>query len=106
MWLPELYYVKAVFYNGSIAIMVYNTTSKGTTSLEVTPLEPDTVCNISVIPCNMAGCNESCDVHSVQTESEMSTEGEMSKQNASLYTLLNQSVSHMHGGSKSPIMEI
>ena len=54
----------------------------------------------------MAGCNESCDVHSVQTESEMSTEGEMSKQNVPLYTLLNQSVSHIHGGIESPMMEI
>ena len=49
--------------------MVYNTTLKDTTSFEVTSLEPDTVYNLTVIPCNMAGCNESCDVHSVQTDS-------------------------------------
>ena len=72
MWLPEWYYVKAVFYNGSIVITVYNSTLKGSTSFVVTSLEPDTVYNISVTPCNMAGCNESCDVHSVQTESETS----------------------------------
>ena len=71
-WLPEWYCVKAVFYNGSIASIVRNSTA----SLEVTSLEPDTVYNITVTPCNMAGCNESCDVHSVQTESEMSIEGE------------------------------
>ena len=106
MWLPEWYYVKAVFYNGSIACIVHNSTLKGTTSFEVTPIQPDTVYNITVIPCNMAGCNKSCDVHSVQTESEMTIEGETSKQNAPLYALLNQSVSHMHGGSKSPIMKI
>ena len=91
MWLPEWYCVKAVSDSGSIAIVVYNSTLKDTTSFEVTSLEPDTVYNISVIPCNMAGCNESCDVHVVQTESEMSKEGETTKQNAPLYTLLNQS---------------
>ena len=90
-WLPEWYCVKAVFYNESIASIVGNSTLKGTESFEVTSLEPDTVYNITVTPCNMAGCNESCDVHSVQTESEMSTEGEMSKQNTPLYALLNQS---------------
>ena len=93
-WLPEWNCIKAVFYNESIASIVRNSTA----SFEVTSLEPDTVYNITVIPCNMAGCNESCDVHSVLTESEMSTEGETSKQNAPLYTLLNQSVSHIHGG--------
>ena len=51
----------------------------------VTSLEPDTVYNITVIPCNMAGCNESCDVHSVETESETSiVKGEMGE------------VSHIH----------
>ena len=47
--------------------MVYKSTLKDTASFEATPLEPDTVYNISVIPCNMAGYNESCDVHSVLT---------------------------------------
>ena len=97
-WLPEWYCVKAVSYNGSITSIVCNSTLNSFTSFEMTPLQPDTVYNITVIPCNMAGCNESCDVHSVLTESEMSTEGETSKQNAPLYTLLNQSVSHIHGG--------
>ena len=81
MWLPEWYCVKAVSYNGSIASIVHSSTLNGSASFEVTPIQPDTVYNISVTPCNMAGCNESCDVHSVQTESEMSIEGEMSKQN-------------------------
>ena len=57
-------------YNESIASIVHNSTLKDTTSFEVTSLEPDTVYNITVIPCNMAGCNESCDVHSVETEKE------------------------------------
>ena len=85
MRLPEWYCVQVISYNGSIALLSYNSTLNDTTSFEVTPLEPDTVYNISVIPCNMAGCNESRDVHSVQTESEMNIEGETSKQNAPLY---------------------
>ena len=82
MWLPEWYCVQVITYsyNGSIAIMAYNstlkdTTSSGSTSFEVTPIQPDTVYNISVISCNMAGCNVSCDVHLVQTESETSIIG-------------------------------
>ena len=105
-WLPEWYSVQVISYTGSIASIVRNSTLNGSTSFEVTPIQPDTVYNISVTPCNMAGCNESCDVHSVQTESKMSIEGEMAKQNAPLYTLLNQSVSHIHGGIESPMMEI
>ena len=95
-WLPEWYCVKVVSYNGSIASIVCNSTLKDTASFEVTSLEPDTVYNISVTPCNMAGCKVSCDVHSVQAESEMSAESETSKQNALLYTLCNQSVSHTY----------
>ena len=76
-WLPEWYHVEvSSHFNGSIAI-VYNSTSNGSTSFEVTSLQPDTVYNISVIPCNMAVCNGSCDVHSVQTDSDASMEGEM-----------------------------
>ena len=74
-WLPELYSVWIISYNGSIASIVCNSTLKDTTSFEVTSLEPDTVYNITVIPCNMAGCNESCDVHSVQTDSDTSIVG-------------------------------
>ena len=69
-WLPEWYCVQVIFYNESTAITAYNSTLKDTASFEVTSLEPDTVYNITVTPCNMVGCNESCDVHSVQTESE------------------------------------
>ena len=74
-WLPEWYHVEvSSHFNGSIAI-VYNSTLKDTASFEVTSLEPDTVYNITVIPCNMAGCNESCDVHSAQA-SQTGNEGE------------------------------
>ena len=64
-------------YNDSIANIVHNSTLKATASVNVSPLQPSTVYNISVIPCNMAGCNESCDLHSVRTESESGIEGEM-----------------------------
>ena len=104
-WLPEWYCVKVVSYNGSITSIVGNSTLKGTASFEVTPIQLDRVHNITVTPCNMAECNVSCDVHSVQTESEMSTESETSKQNALLYTLCNQSVSHIHGGIESPMID-
>ena len=77
-WLPELYSVEVISYNQSIAVIVYNATLKDPASFIVISLEPGTVYNISVIPCNMVGCNESCDIHSVQTDSETDgTTGEM-----------------------------
>ena len=74
-WLPEWYCVEVISDNGSIASIVHNSTLKDTTSFEMTSLDPDTVYNITVTPCNMAGCNESCDVHSVQTDSNTSIVG-------------------------------
>ena len=74
-WLPEWYWVQVIFYNDSITSIVYNSTLNGSASFEVAPLEPDTVYNISVTPCNMAGCNGSCDVHSVLTDSDTSIVG-------------------------------
>ena len=68
-WLPEWYCVEVISNNGSIASIVHSSTLKGSTSFEVTSLEPNTVYNITVTTCNMAGCNELCDVLSVQTES-------------------------------------
>ena len=69
MWLPEWYWVEVISHTGLTASIVHNLAPKAAVSFNVTPLQPGTVYNISVIPCNMAGCNESCDVHSVQTES-------------------------------------
>ena len=69
-WLPEWYSVQVISYNESPAVIVYNATLKGPASFNVISLEPDTVYHISVIPCNMAGCNESCDAYSMQTESK------------------------------------
>ena len=76
-WLPEWYCVKAISYNGSIA--VYNSTLKDTATVNVTSLQPGTVYNISVIPCNMAGCNGACDVYSIQTEFDTGMEGEIDR---------------------------
>ena len=82
MWLPEWYCVKAISYNGSIA--VYNSTLKDTATVNVTSLQPGTVYSISVNPCNMAGCNESCDIHLVQTESDTGMGGELNGLNAQI----------------------
>ena len=68
--LPEWYSVKVLPCNESMGIILYNSTLKDPALFHVASLEPDTVYNISVIPCNMAGCNKSCDIHSVQTESD------------------------------------
>ena len=75
--LPVWYNVSVISYNESIGIVVYNSTLKDPASFHVASLEPGTVYNISVIPCNMADCNKSCNVYSVQTESETGTRGEM-----------------------------
>ena len=69
MWLPEWYWVEVISHNGLTASIVHNVAPKAAVSFNVTSLQPGTVYNISVIPCNMAGCNESCDIHSVLTES-------------------------------------
>ena len=66
-WLPEWYYVGVSYYDNGLIAIVYNSTLRGPASFDVTPVQPGTVYNISVIPCNMAGCNESCDIYSVQT---------------------------------------
>ena len=75
-WLPEWYHVEVSSDSIGSKAMVYNFILKDTASFEVTPIRPDTVYNITVIPCNMAGCNGSCDVHSVQT-TQTGNEGEM-----------------------------
>ena len=69
MWLPEWYCVEVISHNELTASIVHNVAPKAAVSFNVTSLQPGTIYNISVIPCNMAGCNESCDIHSVLTES-------------------------------------
>ena len=68
MWLPKSYYVEVTSFNESMVI-VFNEISNSITeeTLEVASLQPGTAYNISVTPCNMAGCNKFCDIHSVLT---------------------------------------
>ena len=68
MWLPKSYHVEFTSFNESMVI-VFNETSNSINeeTLEVASLQPGTAYNISVTPCNMAGCNKSCDIHSVLT---------------------------------------
>ena len=65
-WLTVCYTVEVTSTNMSIVTM-HNSTITSDGLVDVTSLQPGTVYNISVTPCNMAGCNESCDMYSVQT---------------------------------------
>ena len=65
-WLPEHYQVEATTHNGSIVNMS-NSTWTNKDPYKVTSLQPGTVYSISVTPCNIVGCNKSCDIHTVQT---------------------------------------
>ena len=65
--LPEWYYVEVASITvGQWLYMVCNSTLKGTGPFDMTQLQSSTDYNNSVISRNMAGCNESCNVHSVQ----------------------------------------
>ena len=75
MWLPVRYHVKVTSYNMSV-VTAHNSSSSGDESVPVTKLQPDTAYNISFTPCNMAGCNESCDMYSVQTAAVPTRGGE------------------------------
>ena len=66
MWLPVCYHVNVTSYNMSV-VTEHNLSSSGDGSVPVTSLQPGTVYNISVTPCNMAGCNRSCEIHSERT---------------------------------------
>ena len=65
-WLPVWYHIEVTLYNMSV-ITVHNSSISGDGLIDVKSLQPGTVYNISVTPCNMAGCNEACDIHSIQT---------------------------------------
>ena len=62
-------------------VTAHNLSFSGNGSVPVTSLQPVTVYNISVTPCNMAGCNKSCDMHSVQTAAVPTGDGEYDMQN-------------------------
>ena len=65
-WLTVWYNVEVTSTNMSIVTM-HNSTIRRDSFVEVKSLQPGTDYNISVTPCNMARCNESCDMYSVQT---------------------------------------
>ena len=65
-WLTVCYNVEVTSTNMSIVTM-HNSTITSDGFVEVTSLQSGTVYNIAVTPCNMAGCNKSCDMYSVQT---------------------------------------
>ena len=79
MWLPVCYHVKVTFYNMSV-VTAHNSSSSDDGSVSVTSLQPGTVYNISVTPCNMAGYNEACKIHSVQTAAVPTRGGEYGMQ--------------------------
>ena len=62
-------------------VTAHNSSSLGDGSVPVTSLQPGTFYNISITPCNMAGCHESCDMHSVQTAAVPTGGGEYGMQN-------------------------
>ena len=79
MWLPVCYHVKVTFYNMSV-VTAHNLSSSDDGSVPVTSLQPGTVYNISVTPCNMVRCNEACKIQSVQTATVPTGGGEYGMQ--------------------------
>ena len=80
IWLTVCYNVEVTSTNMSIVTM-HNSTITSDGFLEVQSLQPGTVYNISVTPCNMAGCNTSCDMYSVQTTAVPTGGGECDMHN-------------------------
>ena len=80
MWLPVCYHVKVTFYNLSV-VTAHNWSYSGDGFVLVTSLQPGTVYNVSVTPCNTAGCNKSCEIHSEQTAAVPTGGGENGIQN-------------------------
>ena len=87
MWLPVRYHVKVTFYNMSV-VTAHNSSFSGNGSVPVTSLQPGKVYNISVTPCNMAGCNESCDIQSVQITAVPTGGGEYGMQNHAVVIIM------------------
>ena len=88
-WLPEQYYVEVSYYENESLAIAYNSTLKDPASFDITPLQADTVYNISVIPCNVAGCNESCGIHLVQTAADKEGEIDLMYTSACQWCLYN-----------------
>ena len=79
-WLTVCYNVEVTSTNMSI-VMVHNSTITSDGFVEVKSLQSGTVYSISVTPCNMVGCNRSCDMYSVQTAAVPTGGGEYGMQN-------------------------
>ena len=87
-WLTVCYNVEVASTNMSIVTM-HNSTITSNGSVVVESLQPDTLYNISVTPCNMAGCNKSCEIHSVQTAAVPTRGGEYGMQNHKIISSCN-----------------
>ena len=94
-WLTVCYNVEVTSTNMSIVTM-HNLTITIDGFVEVTSLQPGTVYNISVTPCNMAGCNKSCDMYSVQTASVPTGGGEYGMQNHGVGMAILHSMHTVH----------
>ena len=92
MWLPVCYHVKVTFYNMSV-VTAHDWNCSGDGSVPVTSLQPGKVYNISVTPCNMAGCNESCNIQSVQTTAVPTGGGEYGMRNCAVVIIMLHNVS-------------
>ena len=90
-WLNVCYNVEVTSTNMSI-VTTHNSTITSDGFVEVKSLQPGTVYNISVTPCNMAGCNKSCDMYSVQTNAVPTGGGEYDMQNHAAVMIILHSV--------------
>ena len=95
MWLPVCYHVKVTFYNMSV-VTAHNLSFSGDGSVPVTSLQPGTVYNISVTPCNMAGCSKYCEIHSEQTAAVPTGGGEYGMQRHGVVMAILHSVHIVH----------
>ena len=78
-WLTVCYNVEVTSTNMSTVTM-HNSTITSDGFVEVKSLQPDTDYSISVTPCNMAGCNKSCEIHSERTNAVPTGGGEYGMQ--------------------------
>ena len=90
-WFKVYYNVEVTSTNMSI-VTLHNSTITSDGFVKVKSLQPDTVYNIAVTPCNMAGCNESCDMYSVQTNAVPTGDGVYGMQSHGVVVVIVHSV--------------
>ena len=90
-WLTVCYNVEVTSTNMSI-VMMHNSTITSDGFVEVKSLQSGTLYNISVTPCNMAGCNTSCDMYSEQTDAVPTGGGEYGMQNHGVVVVIVHSL--------------